>query len=277
MEITLRDLVRNTSFGKAGDFVEQYGQEILLAAAIFLIGLIAVKFFLVWLKKTLLKFTENQQLASMVITGVNIALIVLVLSVALHFLGMRDIVIRRLLIAVTLVVIAFMVLLKPYIPNLPFKIGNTVEIGGILGKVEAITFTYTRLKTFDGKTLFVPNQMLFKSVINNYHFTPTRRVRVKVTIGYKDDLVKAKEVIKQLMTDDERVLKKPAPAVSVIDLGDNGVELSARCWVNNLKYFTVWTGLMEKVKLAFDKEGITIAFPQRDVHLVNESEPPSNV
>jgi small conductance mechanosensitive channel len=277
MEITLRDLVRDTSFGRAGDFVVQYGQHILIAAAIFLLGLIAVKFLLVWLKKTLLKYTENQHLVSMVITAINIALIVLVLSLALHFLGMRDIVVRRLLVAATLVVISFVVLLKPYIPNLPFKIGNTVEIGGILGKVEAITFTYTRLKTFDGKTLFVPNQMLFKSVINNYHFTPTRRVRVKVTIGYKEDLVKAKEVIKQLMTDDERVLKKPAPAVSVIDLGDNGVELSARCWVNNLKYFAVWTGLMEKVKLAFDKEGITIPFPQRDVHLVNESEPPSNV
>jgi small conductance mechanosensitive channel len=277
MEITLRDLVRDTSFGKAGDFVVQYGQQILIAAAIFLLGLIAVKLLIAWLRKTALRFTENQHLVSMVITGINIALIVLVLSFALHFIGMRELVIRRLLVAMTLVVIGFVVLLKPYIPNLPFKIGNTVEIGGLLGKVEAITFTYTRLKSFDGKTLFIPNQMLFKSIINNYHFTPSRRVRVKVTIGYKDDLVKAKELIKQLMIDDERVLKKPAPAVSVIALGDNGVELSARCWVNNLKYFAVWTGLMEKVKLRFDEEGITIPFPQRDVHLFNESEPPSDV
>jgi small-conductance mechanosensitive channel len=158
-------------------------------------------------------------------------------------------------LAAALIAIAFVVLLRPYIPTLPFKIGNTVEIGGLIGKVEAMTFNYTRMRTFDGKTLFVPNQMLFKSIINNYHFTPTRRVRVKVTIGYKDDLVKAKEVIKQLMIDDERVLKKPAPSVYVMELADNGVNLSARCWVENTKYLRVLSDVTEKLKLRFDEEG----------------------
>ena len=135
-------------------------------------GLIAIKFFLAWVRKTLPKYTENQFLISTGVTALNILLTVLVITAALHFLGMRGLVIWRLLIAIALVAIGFVVLLRPYIPTLPFKIGNTVEIGGLIGKVEAMTFTYTRVKTFEGKTLFIPNQMLFKTIINNFHLHP---------------------------------------------------------------------------------------------------------
>ncbi|MBN1102286.1 MAG: mechanosensitive ion channel family protein [Deltaproteobacteria bacterium] len=267
MDTRLRDFLGSSGGAKAGDFIVQYGQEILIAAALFLAGLIAVKVFLAWLRKTLPRFTENQYLISTVITVLNILLIILVLSFTLHSLGMKGLVIWRLLAAIALVTIAFIVLLKPYIPTLPFKIGNTIEIGGLIGKVEAMTFTHTRMKTFDGKTLFIPNQMLYKTVVNNFHFTPTRRVRVKVIIGYKDDLLKAKQVLKEIMDGDPRVLKKPAPAVYVMELGDDGVNLSARCWVENAKYLRVLSDVTEKVKLRFDQEGISIPFPQRDVHL----------
>ncbi len=269
----LEHLATGTQWREVGDFVIQYGQEILLAALLFLMGLILVKLFLAWLRKTLPKYTENQYLISVVMTGLNILLIVLVLSLTLHFLGIRTLVIWRFLVAVALVAIGFIVLLRPYIPTLPFKIGNTIEINKVIGKVEAITITYTRVKTFDGKTLFIPNQMLFKTIINNFHFTPTRRVRVKVSIGYKDDLLKAKKVMKEVMESHPHVQKKPAPSVYVMELGDNGVNLSARCWVENSKYLKVKTDVTEKVKLRFDEEGISIPFPQRDVHLVTESGP----
>jgi small conductance mechanosensitive channel len=273
METKLRDLAAGSDWQRTGDFVIQYGQEILIAALVFLVGLIVVKLLLAWLRKTLPRFTENQYLISTVITGLNILLIVLVITFTLHFLGMRGLVIWRLLIAIALVVIGFIVLLRPYIPTLPFKIGNTIEIGGLIGKVEAMTFTHTRMKMFDGKTLFIPNQMLYKAVVNNFHFTPTRRVRVKVTIGYKDDLLKAKKVLKEIMESDPRVLKKPAPAVYVMSLEDNGVYLSARCWVDNPKYLRVLSDVTEKVKLRFDEEKITMPHPQRDVHLIRDSEP----
>jgi len=267
MNKQVHDLEQLSDLRRAGDFIVQHGQETLVAAALFLVGLIAVKFIIAYVRKTLPRFTENQYLVSMVITALNILLIVVVISFSLHYLGMKDIVIRRLLVAITLLAIGFIVLLRPYIPTLPFKIGNTVEIGGLIGKVEAMTFTYTRLKTFDGKTLFIPNQMLFKTIINNFHFTPTRQVRVKVSIGYKDDLLKAKQILKELMEGDTRVIKKPAPAVYVVELGDNGVLLSGRCWVENAKFLRVKSDLTERVKLRFDKEGISIPFPQRHIHL----------
>ncbi|MBN2124048.1 MAG: mechanosensitive ion channel family protein [Deltaproteobacteria bacterium] len=267
METKLRDLQQLDDWRKAGDFVIQYGQEILLAAAIFLVALIAVKLLIAWLRRTLPKYTENQYLISTVITALNVLLIVLVISFSLHYLGVKDLVVRRLLIAIALVAVGFIVLLKPFIPTLPFKTGNTIEIEGLIGKVEAMTFTHTRMKTFDGKTLFIPNQMLYKTIVNNFNFTPTRRVRVKVGIGYKDDLLKAKRVLKEIMESDPRVLKKPAPSVYVMELADNGVNLSARCWVENTKYLRVLSDVTEKVKLRFDEEGISIPYPQRDVHV----------
>jgi small conductance mechanosensitive channel len=276
METPFRDLEQLSNLRKTGDFIVQYGQEILIAAALFLVGLIAVKLLIAWLRRTLPRFTKNQYLISIVTTVLNVLLIVLVISISLHYLGMKDLVIRRILVAVTLVVIGFIVLLKPYIPTLPFRTGNTVEIGGLIGKVEAMTFTYTRLRTFDGKTLFIPNQMLFKTIVNNFHYTPTRRVNVSVGIGYKDDLLKAKNVLKEIMETDPRVIKKPAPNVYVMELGDNGVNLSARCWVENAKYLRVRSDITEKMKLRFDEEGISIPFPQRQVHLDGGSERPGS-
>lgn len=276
MEKNLPDLEQLSDLRKAGDFVIQYGHEILIASAVFLVGLIAVKFVIAYLRKRLPRFTENQYVISTVINALNILLIALVTSFSLHYIGVKYLVIIRLLIACALVVTGLIVLLKPYIPALPFKIGNTIEIGGSIGKVEAMTFNYTRLKMFEGKTLFIPNQILVKSTICNFHFTPSRQVRVKVSIGYKDDLLKAKQVLKEIMETDSRVIEKPVPTVYVMERGDNGITLSARCWVKNAKYLRVRSDITEKVKMRFDEEGITMPFPQRDVHLYGEAAVPDS-
>ena len=109
--------------------------------------------------------------------------------------------------------------------------------------------------------------MIFNDIVTNYHFTPTRRVNVGVTIGYHDDLLKAKQLLKEILADDPRMLEKPVPSVYVTDLGDDGVKLSARGWVENRNYMKARSDLLEKIKLRFDREGITIPFPQRHVHL----------
>jgi small conductance mechanosensitive channel len=132
-------LVTGTQWSEVGDFVIQYGQEILIAALLFLVGLILVKLFLTWLRETLPKYTDNHHAISLVMTGLNILLNVLVLSLTLHFLGIRTLVIWRFLVAVALVAIGFVVLLRPYIPTFPFKIGNTIEVNKVVGKVEAVT------------------------------------------------------------------------------------------------------------------------------------------
>ena len=139
--------------------------------------------------------------------------------------------------------------------------------------MEATTFLNTRLKTFEGLTVFVPNSKIFNDYVTNYHFTPTRRVKVDVGIGYDQDILKAKRIMEAIMIEDPRVETKPRPAVYVLNLADSCVELGGRCWVENLKYWVTRCDLIEKVKLRFDQEGITIAFPQRDVHLYHETPP----
>lgn len=121
---------------------------------------------------------------------------------------------------------------------------NSIKTGDLLGKVEATTFLNTRLRTFDGKTVFVPNRKILDDYLINYHFTPTRRVKTT-----------------------------PRPVVYVLNLADSYVALGGRCWVDNLKYWVTKCELAEKVKLRFDREGILFAFPQRDVHLYYKTQP----
>jgi small conductance mechanosensitive channel len=141
--------------------------------------------------------------------------------------------------------------------------------------VEATTFLNTRLRTFDGMTVFVPNSKILNDYVINYHFTPTRRIKIDVGIRYDQDILKAKQVLESIMIEDPRVKTKPRPVVYVLNLADSCVEIGGRCWVDNLKYWVTKCDLAEKVKLRFDQEDIIVAFPQRDVHLYHETPLPS--
>jgi len=239
---------------RIGDNIIMYGQDVVFALIILVGGLIATRLFIKYFRRMLQKFTANQSLISMVSSSLHVVLVVLVVTAALHYVGVPTI-------------IGLIVIFKPYIPSLPYKVGNAIEVGGLVGKVEAVTFLNTRLRTFDGKTLFVPNRMILNDIVNNYHFTATRQIRINVTISYHDDLLKAKQLLKEILADDSRVLEKPAPNAYVTNLGENGVELSARGWVENRNYLKARSDFLEKTKLRFDREGITIPFPQRHVHL----------
>ncbi len=151
--------------------------------------------------------------------------------------------------------------------SLPFKVGNYVKAGDLLGKVEAISFLNTRMKTFDGKTFFVPNRQILNEIVINYHFTQTRRVKIDVSIRYDQDLLKAKRTLEMIMTEDPRVKLKPSPMVYVMNLATNSVDLGGRCWVDNKNYWVARCDLLEKTKLRFDREGIRFAFPQLDLHI----------
>jgi small conductance mechanosensitive channel len=261
MEGTIAKLTR------IGDAMTLYGEEVVLALVILVVGLIATRMFIKLLRRILQRFTTNQPLISAVSTSLHVVLVVLVVAAALQQVGVETLVIRRILLATSLAAVGLIVIFRPYIPTLPYKVGNSIEVGGLVGKVEATTFLNTRLRTFDGKTLFIPNRMILNDIVTNYHFTPTRRVRVGVTISYHDDLLKVKQELAAVLADNPNVLEKPAPGVYVTELGDDGVELSARGWVENVKYLKTRSNLLEEIKLRFDQEGITIAFPRRDVHL----------
>jgi small conductance mechanosensitive channel len=150
----------------------------------------------------------------------------------------------------------------------PYKIGDVVELAGALGTVEEIQIFNTILVTFDNKTIIVPNAQATGGNIINYTTRGTRRVDMVFGIGYTDDLVKAKQILHEIIAADDRVLSDPAPVIAVLELADSSVNLAVRPFVNVADYWGVLVDTTEKVKLRFDQEGISIPYPQQDVHIL---------
>ena len=149
----------------------------------------------------------------------------------------------------------------------PFKVGDLIEAAGVFGVVEAIQIFTTQLKTADNKTVIVPNAKLTDDNIVNWTVKGTRRVDMVVGIGYDDDIDKARSVMAEVIAQDSRILKTPEPQISVSELGDSSVNFVVRPWVKVEDYWGVHFDLTEKIKKAFDANGVSIPFPQRDVHI----------
>ncbi len=152
----------------------------------------------------------------------------------------------------------------------PFQVGDLVNAGGVLGKVDKITVFNTMLNTLDNQRVIVPNSLITTGVITNVNANPTRRVDLVMGISYDDDIPKAKEILNRIVKEEELVLSDPAPKVAVSELADSSVNFVVRPWVKPDDYWDVYFGLTEKIKIAFDNAGICIPYPQRDIHLFKE-------
>jgi small conductance mechanosensitive channel len=149
----------------------------------------------------------------------------------------------------------------------PFKVGDFIEAAGVTGVVEEVQIFNTLLKTPDNREIIVPNGQIYSGTITNFSARDTRRIDLVFGIGYDDDIKKAKQLIEQIMTADDRILKEPAAAVALGELADSSVNINVRPWVKSENYWPVRADLLENVKAAFDANGISIPFPQRDVHM----------
>ena len=152
----------------------------------------------------------------------------------------------------------------------PFRIGNFITAGGESGTVKDISIFTTELVTPDNKQIIVPNSSIMGGSITNVSAKETRRIDMVFGIGYGDDIDKARAALLDLIEKDERILKDPEPQVAVSELADSSVNFVVRPWVNAADYWAVMFDFTEAVKKRFDADGISIPFPQRDVHVVNE-------
>jgi len=149
----------------------------------------------------------------------------------------------------------------------PFKIGDLIEAQGVLGVVKEIEIFTTKLSTPENKEAIIPNGTLSNGNIINYTSNGTLRVDLNIGIGYGDDIKKAKDVITKVVTSNPKVLKDPAPTIAVSDLGDNAINIVVRPYTKVEDYWAVHFGVLEEAKNALDDAGISIPYPQRDVHL----------
>ncbi len=151
----------------------------------------------------------------------------------------------------------------------PFKVGDVVNAAGVTGSVQEVTIFNTVMITPDNQKIIVPNSAITGGSITNINANDTRRVDLVVGIGYDDDIKKAKELLNSLVEADKRVLLDKGVTVAVSELADSSVNFVVRAWVNTPDYWGVKFDLTENIKLTFDKEGISIPYPQQDVHHYN--------
>jgi len=149
----------------------------------------------------------------------------------------------------------------------PLKLGDPVQVENISGHVIDISIFSTKIKTWDGNIVRIPNDKLFSTLITNYTASVARRIEFKIGISYSSDIGKAKEAILRVFNDHPLVLINPPPEVFVDDFGDSAIVLAARCWVPAPLWLRIRKELLELIKKAFDEAGVEIPFPQLDLHV----------
>lgn len=264
----------STIMDKAIAVATDYGPKLIGAILLLVIGLWVIKLFTRWLGKILVKAGVDKSLhgflrsmtsallktmliiSVMVMVGIEMTSFIAILAAAGLAVGMA--------LSGTLQNFAGGVMILLF---RPFKVGDYITAQGHSGTVKEIQIFNTILTTPDNVTIILPNGGLSGSAMTNYSTQPTRRVDFTFGIGYGDDIDKAKKILSDIIGEDERIMKDPAPFIAVSELADSSVNLVVRVWVNASDYWSVFFDTQEKVKKQFDARGVSIPFPQTDVHL----------
>jgi len=149
----------------------------------------------------------------------------------------------------------------------PIRVGEWVDIGGKSGSVVEINMFFTTLTSFGNQMVVIPNSQVWSGTIVNYGRNPWRRIDLTIGIGYGSDLLKAKAILNELITSDERILADPPASVALKNLGESSVDFAVRMCADNSNWWALQCDMLERIKLRFDKEGIEIPFPQMDMHV----------
>jgi len=250
------------------------GKNIVIALVIFYVGRLAISFIVRGLRKLMQKQGVDTTLETFVCNLVRVALLIVVVIAAIGALGVETTSFIAIFGAAGLAVgLALQGSLSNFAAGVlivlfrPYRVGDFVEAAGISGTVEQVQILTTVLTTPDNKQIIVPNSQIMNSIITNFSAKETRRVDMVVGVSYSDDLDKVRKTLEELVAADDRILADPACKIAVSELADSSVNFILRPWVNAADYWGVKFELTEAIKKRFDQEGISIPFPQQDVHL----------
>ncbi|MDU0355892.1 mechanosensitive ion channel [Paraglaciecola aquimarina] len=255
-------------------YVIPWGINILMALVIYIVGKMIVGVIVNVLGKLLARSKYDDMLVDFLKAIVNALLMLFVIVAALDQLGVDTTSLVAILGAAGLAIgLSLQGSLQNFAAGVmllvfkPFKAGDFVEAGGAAGVVKSISIFTTIMTTGDNKEVIIPNGAIYGGNITNYSAKETRRVDMVVGIGYDADLKKAKQVLREIADADERILKEPAVTIAVAELADSSVNFVVRPWTKTADFWAVKFDFNEAVKLRFDQEGISIPFPQMDVHV----------
>jgi len=256
------------------DGVVTYGLLFLKAIAIFIIGRWVAKIIVKVVNRLMLRSGMDDMLAKFLKNIIYALLLTFVIIAAISALGIQT---ASLVAVIGAAGLAIGLALQGSLANFaagvlmiifrPYKLGDLVQVAGTEGFVEEVDIFTTVLRTPDKTKITIPNGQIMDGQITNYTEAENRRMELVVGIGYDDDIDRARDVILDAVKASEYVLDDPAPAVTVAELGDSSVNLAVRPWVASSTYAPASHEITELVKKALDAAGISIPFPQRDVHM----------
>ncbi len=258
-------------------FLIEYGVQFIVAIVLLLAGFWIIKKIVKAIKKVMVKSKVDDTLIPFLLSLVSMSLKILLVISVISYFGIPMTSFVALIAAAGLAVgMALSGTLQNFAGGVilliikPFKVGDFIEAQGYMGVVNEIQIFNTILTTTDNKRVIIPNGGLSTGALVNYSSEKTRRVDLVFGIGYGDDIDKAKEIIASVMNKHKAVLSSPEPFIGVIELADSSVNLVTRIWVNAADYWDLFFYMQEYVKKEFDKQGISIPFPQHDVHMIKE-------
>ena len=255
-----------------------YGMKIIGAIVILIVGRIVTGIIVKVIKNIMKKTNVDETLINFLLNLTKVALLIFIFIAALSTLGVQTASFIALIGAAGLAVgFALQGSLSNFASGImliifrPLKKGDLVEAGGSLGVVKEVHIFHTILISLENKRVIIPNSKVTGDTIINYSAEGVLRVDMVFGISYGDHIPKAKEVLEKIVAEDSLVLKDPAPNVAVSELGDSSVNFVVRPYTKVENYWDVYFGITEKVKMAFDNEGVSIPFPQTDVHLFQQA------
>lgn len=259
---------------KIYEYLATYGLKIVAAVVIFVVGRLVAKLIAGLVGKAMVKAKVDKTLANFVQNLCYVALLVFIIIAAMAKLGIQT---ASFIAIVGAAGLAIGLALQGSLANFasgvlmlmfkPIKVGDFVEVGGAKGTVQEVQIFNTILNSPDNVRIIVPNAQVTGSNIMNYTVNGTRRVDLVVGVSYDDDLKEARKVIETVLSSDERILKEPAPTVAVSELADSSVNFVVRPWVKAVDYWDVYFDMTGSIKVALDLQGITIPYPQQDIHI----------
>jgi len=265
-------------WNQLSELLSSFGISLFIALCILVIGRQVIKVVIKVISSALERSKTEDTVRIFVTNLLNTLLMIVVFIAAINQLGIQTTSIIAVLGAAGLAIgLALQGSLSNFAAGIliviyrPYKVGDYIQADNHLGTVDDIQIFSTVLRTPDNKIVVVPNGSIMNGSIVNFSNQETRRIDIIASCGYNDDIDKVKLVLSDILASDERVLKDPKPRIAVSELADSSVNLIVRPWVKNSDYIDVLYSLTEEIKKRFDKEGISIPYPQSDVHIHNHS------
>ena len=253
------------------DQVSAYGSLITNSLFLIIIGMVAVFLLHKLTSKFLYPHIKKTRLMRVVFGTLYVLILVVTMLMVLNKIGIDTTVISKIALMTVLTGAVIVFFLIPFLPRLPFLIGQMIEVNGVFGTVESISYAHTTIRTFDGAMVFVPNPVILASKITNYHDLPERRIALNLIVNLDADIEEVRTFLLKIMNGDERVVEEPAaPLVRAATASANGLELTALCWVKNEDFLNTQSDLWIRVVTAFNNdERVTMSRPKQDIYIAD--------